>query len=269
MIAAFKALFKTRPSALCATAVVALIAWFLADSYADSLVEQGFNKIHELSDLTTLKWKLFIALAFMLEALLYLSWKMLRFYTSTVVQLRKAIRADKLDVHYQPIVDSRKGYLLGADSHSRWSPKGAAIAADSFITAAEKSELIRELTRSVMRRVAEDYSTYLWACKDFYITIKLTAHDLLDQTFPDFVAGIMATYNIPPSAIVFEINEIALFNHKGAATQLHRLRVCGHRIAMGDVGTGYFRHAFTEPALPVHALARRYFQCPANIKTLQ
>ena len=134
MIAAFKALFKTRPSALCATAVVALIAWFLADSYADSLVEQGFNKIHELSDLTTLKWKLFIALAFMLEALLYLSWKMLRFYTSTVVQLRKAIRADKLDVHYQPIVDSRKGYLLGADSHSRWSPKGAAIAADAFIT---------------------------------------------------------------------------------------------------------------------------------------
>jgi sensor c-di-GMP phosphodiesterase-like protein len=266
MIAAYRALLKTYPSALCATAAMALIAWFLADHYADRLFGQGLSKTHELNDL---KWTLFIALAFILEAVLYLSWRVLRYYTSTVVQLRKAIRADKLDVHYQPIVDSRKGYLVGAESHSRWRPKGAAIVADAFISAAEKSELICELTRSVMRRVAEDYSTYLWACKDFFITINLTAHDLLDQTFPDFVAGIMTTYNIPPSAIVFEINDSALLNHKGAATQLHRLRVYGHRIAMGNVGTSSFRHAFNEPALPVHALARRYFQCPANIRCLQ
>ncbi|WP_256669045.1 EAL domain-containing protein [Pseudomonas sp. C2B4] len=208
---------------------------------------------------------MFITLAFMLAALLYLSWRALRRHTATVVRLRNAIRTNKLDVHYQPIVDLRKGSLVGAESHSRWRSKGVATPADVSIAATQKPELACELTRSVIRRVAEDYSTYLWACKDFYITIDLTAQDLLDPTFANFVASIIATYNIPASAIVFEMTESALLDHKGAATQLHRLRAVGHRIAIGQFGTGYSRRSLIEPALPIHALARRYFQRPVNI----
>jgi sensor c-di-GMP phosphodiesterase-like protein len=206
-----------------------------------------------VSDLTGLKWKLFIALAFMAAALLYITWRIQRYCTSTVVQLRKAIRANKLDVHYQPIVNLRTGNLVGAESLSRWNTNGVAIAADVFIEAAERSELICELTRSVIRQVAEDYSTYLWACKDFYITINLSAQDILDPSFPEFVASIMATYNMPASIIVFEVTERALLDQKTAAVQLHKLRAYGHLIALDDFGTGYSSLSLIE-SVPVDIL---------------
>ncbi|OLF53082.1 EAL domain-containing protein [Pseudomonas chlororaphis] len=206
-----------------------------------------------LSALTALRWKLFIALAFMFEVLLYSAWKMNRHYASGVIQLREAIRANALEIHYQPIVDLRTGNLVGAQTLSRWSAKGVAIPAEAFVAAAARPELIRLLTRSVISRVAEDYSTYLWACKDFYITIDLCAQDILDRTFPDFVASVTATYNIPASAIVFAISEKALPDQKSAALQLHRLRAGGHRIAIDDLGTGYASFSLTE-SVPVDIL---------------
>ncbi|WP_433741072.1 EAL domain-containing protein [Pseudomonas putida] len=261
MFTAYKALFKPHVPALCATVTVALFSWLFANRLVHKLVEQSLNKPLQLSDLVALRWKLFIALAFIFAVLFYMAWKTLRHHGSTVVKLRKAIMTDTLDVHYQPIVDVRKGNLVGAESHSRWRSKGTAIPIGTLIAAAQKPDLVGELTRSVIRRVAEDYSTYLWACKDFYITIDLSAQELLDQTFADFVIGIMATYNIPACAIVFEVAESALLDHKGAATQLQRLRSGGHRIVIGTFGTGDSRLSLGEPALNIHALARRYFQC--------
>jgi sensor c-di-GMP phosphodiesterase-like protein len=207
------------------------------------------------------------------------------------------------------------------------------VPADVFIALAEKSDLICKLTRSVIRQVAEDYSTYLWACKDFYITVNLSARDIQDPTFPDFVAGLLATYRMPARAMTFEITERTLLDQQSAAMQLRRLRASGHRIAVDDFGIGYCNlslldsvpfdilkidrsfiaddkiaatdalwrhiarlarslrlkvvaegvehpeqlpHLVSEgvvlaqgwlfcKALPVQALARRYFQCPANI----
>ena len=206
-----------------------------------------------LSDLTALRWKLFIGLVLMFGALLFIAWKTQRYYTSTAVRLRKAIRANQLAVHYQPIVNLCTGDLVGAEALSRWRFKGVSVPADVFIVAAEQSDLICELTRSVIRQVAEDYSTYLWACKNFYVTVNISAQDIQDQTFADFVASIIATYNMPASAIVFEVTERALLDQKSAAIQLHRLRACGHRIAIDDFGTGYSSLSLIE-SVPVDIL---------------
>ncbi len=286
-----------------------------------------------LSYLTSLKFKLFIGLACVFTALLLLARCIQRHYTSTAVRLRNALKANTLGVHYQPIVNLTTGYLVGAESLSHWNDNGTQVPADVFIPVAEKSDLIRKLTRSVIRQVAEDYSTYLWACKDFYITVNLCAQDIQDPNFPDYVASVLATYNMPASAMTFEITERTLLDQKPAAMQLRRLRACGHRIAVDDFGTGYSNlslldsvpfdilkidrsfiaddriaakdalwrhiarlakslrlkvvaegvetqeqlpHLVSEgvllaqgwlfcKALPIQALARRYFQCPANI----
>lgn len=214
-------------------------------------------------DLTNPSWKFFITVTLILLILLCVAWWARRYYSSTVIQLRKAIRTNKLDVHYRPIVNLSTGHLVGAVSRARWSSKETAIATD-------KSDLTCVLTRAVIRRVAEDYSTWLWACKDFSITVNLCDQNILDQTFADFMADIMATYNLPASVIVFVVSETALSDQKNAATPLCRLRAAGHRIAI-DVAEGVdTRQPLTQDwlfpkELPAQALARRYFQCPANI----
>ncbi|POF43875.1 signal transduction protein [Pseudomonas laurylsulfativorans] len=286
-----------------------------------------------LSSLTGLTFKLFIGLVCVFAALLLLARSIQRHYTSTAVRLRRALKANTLGVHYQPIVNLTTGYLVGAESLSHWSDNGTHVPADVFIAVAEKSDLIRKLTRSVIEQVAEDYSTYLWACKDFYITVNLCAQDIQDPNFPDYVASVLAAYNMPASAMAFEITERTLLDQKPAAMQLQRLRAHGHRIAVDDFGIGYCNlslldsvpfdilkidrsfiandriapkdalwrqiaqlaksqrlkvvaegvetpeqlpHLVSEgvllaqgwlfsKALPIQALARRYFQCPANI----
>ncbi|MFY0731808.1 EAL domain-containing protein [Pseudomonas sp. NFX15] len=288
-----------------------------------------------LSYLTGLKFKLFIGLACLFAVLLLLVGFAHRHYNSTCEQLRKAIKANKLSVDYQPIVNLTTGYLVGAEALSRWNANGTQVPADLFIPLAEKSDLICDLTRSVIRQVAEDYSTYLWACTDFYITVNLSAQDIQDPTFADFVASVLTTYQMPASAMVFEITERTLLDHKLAAMQLRRLRACGHRIAVDDFGVGYSNLALLDSvpfdilkidrsfisedkiathdalwrhiarlakslrlkvvaegvesqqqlphlisggvllaqgwlfsrALPIQALARRYFQCPVNIQS--
>jgi sensor c-di-GMP phosphodiesterase-like protein len=286
-----------------------------------------------LSELTGLRFKLFIGVACVFAVLLLLASCTQRHYTLTAVRLRHAIKANVLGVHYQPIVNLNTGYLEGAEALSHWDHNGTPVPADVFIALAEKSDLICKLTHSVIRQVAEDYSTYLWACKDFYITVNLSARDIQDPTFPDFVAGLLATYRMPARAMTFEITERTLLDQQSAAMQLRRLRASGHRIAVDDFGIGYCNlslldsvpfdilkidrsfiaddkiaatdalwrhiarlarslrlkvvaegvehpeqlpHLVSEgvvlaqgwlfcKALPVQALARRYFQCPANI----
>jgi sensor c-di-GMP phosphodiesterase-like protein len=238
MVAAYNALLGRQTLALCTTVAACSAVWLGPESLAGN---------------PGLSWMLFIALALIPGAMFYTARRIQSYCTSPAAQLRKAISANELDINYQPIINLRTGKLVGAQSLSRWSLNGVAIPGDVFIAAAEKSDLICELTRSVIRRVAEDYCTHLWACKDFYITINLSAQDILDPTFPDFVANILATYNLPASVMVFEVTEKAFLSPISAATQLNRLRACGHRIAIVDVGSSYSGLAFIE-SVPVDIL---------------
>jgi sensor c-di-GMP phosphodiesterase-like protein len=195
---------------------------------------------------------------------MFAAYKAQRHWRSVAVQLRKSTRAYQLQVHYQPIVNLTTGNLVGAQARPYWRREANAIAPGVGVAATGQSGLIGELTRSVIRQVAEDHCTYLWACTDFSITVNLYAQDILDPAFPDFVADIMTTYNLPPSAIAFEVTTNALQDPKRAANQLHRLRVCGHRIAMDDCGSRSTCLSFIE-SLPAKALARRHFQRPMDV----
>lgn len=70
-------------------------------------------------------------------------------YFSLPAKLRLALSENRLKLLYQPIVDMRTGQWRGAEALLRWSLDGQAISPEVFIPLAEKSGLIRELTRWV------------------------------------------------------------------------------------------------------------------------
>lgn len=160
-------------------------------------------------------------------------------YISIVLKLRKALKRNQLRVNYQPIVNMNTGEWVGMESLLRWSPGGKPLSPAVFIPAAEESGMIGEVTRWVVRRVAEDYSQYLWACKGLYITINLSAQDVEDETFADFVRELLADFEMPAHLIIFEVTESSLLDRDKASLQLQRLRSQGHRVAVDDFGTGY------------------------------
>jgi sensor c-di-GMP phosphodiesterase-like protein len=93
---------------------------------------------------------------------------------SLPAKLRCAMKNNQLNLHYQPIVNMHNGQWKGAEALLRWRVNGQPISPEVFIPAAESTGMIVELTRWVCQRVAEDYARYLWACKDFYITVNLS-----------------------------------------------------------------------------------------------
>lgn len=174
-------------------------------------------------------------------------------YFSLRGKLRTALSQNQLQVHYQPIVDMQTGQWKGAESLLRWNVDGVPVPPAVFIPLAEQTGLIRDLTRWVCQRVAEEHSTYLWACKDLYVTINLSAADVVDATFPDFVGTLFRAHEIQASRIVFEVTEGTHLDKEVASVQLQRLRELGHKIAVDDFGTGYSNLSYLKD-LPVDIL---------------
>jgi EAL domain-containing protein (putative c-di-GMP-specific phosphodiesterase class I) len=167
-------------------------------------------------------------------------------YFSLQANFRRALEKNQLRMHYQPIVDMRTGAWIGAEALLRWTRNGTAISPGEFIPVIEKSWLMPLTTRWICQQVIEDYSRVFWACESFYISINLSAQDVLDPTFADFIAQLLGQYHVPASRIVFEVTEGVMLDKQDATTQLNRLRAQGHKIALDDFGTGYSNLAYLD-----------------------
>ncbi|MGZ0717757.1 EAL domain-containing protein [Pseudomonas palleroniana] len=175
------------------------------------------------------------------------------YYFSMQAKFRKALANDELNMHYQPIVDMRTGLWVGAEALLRWTYKGRAISPAVFIPLIEQSGIMSLTTRWVCQRVIEDYSRLIWACDSFYISINLSAQDVSDPTFAEFIQQLLSQYRIPASRIVFEVTEGVMLDTREAILQLDQLRAQGHKIALDDFGTGYSNFSYLD-CLPLDIL---------------
>ncbi|WP_171057385.1 EAL domain-containing protein [Pseudomonas fluorescens] len=164
-----------------------------------------------------------------------------------------AIRHNQLSLEYQPIVDLRTGQWRGAEALLRWSAKGQSINPALIVAEVERSGLVCDLTRWVCRRVAEDYAAFFQHGAGRYFTINLSAKDLADPHFVEFVSALFTQYDVPAACIVFELTESVMVDKEQAVAQLQRLHDLGHRIALDDFGTGYSSLSYLEH-LPVDIL---------------
>jgi diguanylate cyclase (GGDEF)-like protein len=170
-------------------------------------------------------------------------------------ELRHAIEADDLILHFQPKIDLRTRRVCGAEALVRWRhPERGLIPPDVFIPLAEHAGLIKPLTRwvvdSALRQSRE------WRARGWDITIAVNAsvQDLRDAAFPDFVFGLLEHHQVPASALRVEITESAMMNDFGRTREvLDRLRSFGIGVSVDDFGTGYSSLAYLK-RLPVNEL---------------
>jgi sensor c-di-GMP phosphodiesterase-like protein len=155
-------------------------------------------------------------------------------------RLRTALRAGALSLAYQPIVRLADHSTVGAEALLRWTDEqGNAIPPDLFIAAAEEGGFIPDITRYVVRRTLSELAPELRAQPGFQVTVNLSAQDLLDETFPAFVAAALAFMRVAPASIGFEVTERSTANHASIGAGIRRLREAGHRVYIDDFGTGY------------------------------
>lgn len=158
-----------------------------------------------------------------------------------ISDLSSAITDNGLHMNYQPKLAMADGSLQQVEALVRWiHPELGFISPEEFIFLAEQSGQITDLTRHILRRVAEDARHWHAAGLDIGVAINLSAMDLTRPELIDEVAAAFSDWPLPMSRITLEVTESALMEEpKTALDTLYRLRELGVTLSVDDFGTGY------------------------------
>lgn len=158
-----------------------------------------------------------------------------------VGELRRALEASQLKVHYQPTADLRKNKITGVEALVRWDhPQKGAIMPDEFIPLAEHTGLIKPLTVFVLNEAL--HQAHLWNNNGLFLrmAVNLSARSLHDPDLVTHVAGSLDRWNIPAEQLQMEITESAIMEDPiRAMTTLTKLNRMGVKLSIDDFGTGY------------------------------
>lgn len=152
-------------------------------------------------------------------------------------ELPRAVAANALDVHYQPIVASDGGRIAGVEALLRWTHKDrGAISPAQFIPVAEQIGLMDELGAFVLRRALQDAKNW----PDVYVSVNLSPLQVRDRGIVDVVRQALWDAGIAPSKLMLEITEgVLIDNPEEMLKRIQELRALGVRIALDDFGSGY------------------------------
>jgi diguanylate cyclase (GGDEF)-like protein/PAS domain S-box-containing protein len=171
--------------------------------------------------------------------------------------LRQAVKSQTFEMHYQPIVLLESSMCVGFEALVRWTRNGRPVSPADFIPIAEELGLMDSLGGWVLQESCRQFTQwrrqYPAAALD-YITVNVSARQLMQQGFMRFVEETVLEAGIRPCDLRLEITETALMhNPREAAQVLHSLRDFGVKIYLDDFGTGYSSLSHLHK-LPVDAL---------------
>jgi diguanylate cyclase (GGDEF)-like protein len=170
-------------------------------------------------------------------------------------ELRRAIDEGELVLYYQPKADLRSGRIVGAEALVRWQhPERGLIPPNDFIPIAERTGLIKPLSRHVVAAALLQCAAWNAAGLELNVSVNLTIPDLLDLELPDRIADRLAETGVRPEQLELEVTESTILADPfGVRQVLNRLNEMGLRLAIDDFGTGYSSLAYLK-RLPVQTI---------------
>ena len=156
----------------------------------------------------------------------------------TARELRHAIGAGELVVHYQPLASTPDGEVCGFEALVRWNhPERGMVPPMEFIPLAEEMGLIGQLGDWVLRQACADAATW---DRPLSVAVNISAVQLHEPDLPGRIHAILVNSGLSPHRLELEITETALIEDtQKALDTLRRLKALGVRIAMDDFGTGF------------------------------
>lgn len=160
---------------------------------------------------------------------------------SLMGELRKAIHLDELALHYQPKIDLNSGKVVGVEALLRWQhPHLGFIPPDEFIPLAERTGVIKPLTRWVIAEAIACIKRLQGRGLDIPVAVNISARNLLETDLADAIVEQLHRNQLAAAQLTIEITESAVMEelHQSLAIleQLQKARI---GISVDDFGTGY------------------------------
>jgi EAL domain-containing protein (putative c-di-GMP-specific phosphodiesterase class I) len=152
--------------------------------------------------------------------------------------IRDGIAAGEFVPYYQPQIDLETGKLTAFEVLARWhSPTKGLIEPAEFMTVAEGSGLIAELSMSVMKQAFEEARP--WPA-ELRIAVNISPVQFRDSQLAERILKLLTETNFPPSRLEVEITETSFLEDRDTAlTIVESLKNVGVTISLDDFGTGY------------------------------
>jgi diguanylate cyclase (GGDEF)-like protein len=152
-------------------------------------------------------------------------------------ELPRALTANGLELHYQPIVSSQGARIVGVEALLRWThATRGPIPPATFIPVAEQMGLMDTLGAFVLRRALGEAKRW----PDLYVAVNLSPLQVRDASIVELVRSALAESGVPPARLMLEITEgVLIDNPDEMVKRIEDLHALGVRVALDDFGSGY------------------------------
>jgi len=172
-----------------------------------------------------------------------------------IANLRHAIDANELVLHYQPKASLEDGRVEAVEALVRWEhPSLGFLYPDRFIPLAEQTDLIDRLTEWVLTTALTDIRDLGEGFGDVAVSVNVSARTLGRARFAQQVIKVLDTVGVAPERLMIEITETALLTDPPRASAvLGELDAVGVRVSLDDFGIGQTSLGYLS-SIPVHEL---------------
>lgn len=158
-------------------------------------------------------------------------------------QLRSAVAAEQLELHYQPKIRLADGSTSGLEALVRWRhPDRGLVSPAEFIPTAERTGIIRDLSYWVLETALDLLTKRQAEGAEGKMAVNLSPRLLND---PDLVDRVGALLHGRGGLLEFELTEHAVMTDPHATgAVMRRLTDVGATFSIDDFGTGYSSLAY-------------------------
>ncbi|SDH04230.1 PAS domain S-box protein [Roseospirillum parvum] len=161
--------------------------------------------------------------------------------TNMETDLRRAVAARQIEVHFQPMVDASGKAVIGAEALVRWvHPTAGPVPPAEFLPIAEEIGLGPDIGHIVLDCACRQAAAWraLPGREHLFVSVNVATRQLMEDDLATMVATALDEHGLPPDALVLEFGEKVLL-HDGPAIEgtLLRLAAQGVRLAIDDFGT--------------------------------
>jgi EAL domain-containing protein (putative c-di-GMP-specific phosphodiesterase class I) len=155
--------------------------------------------------------------------------------------LERAIRANEIDLSFQPQVDIGSGRPVAAEALVRWRHARAGdIPPTTVIGIAERTGLMGALNFHILNAALRQASQ--WRAQGIAprIAVNISIGMLTDRELPSVIDQALRTWSVEGSSLTLEIAESSMIaDAERSGAVLTRLKALGIGIALDDFGSGY------------------------------
>jgi diguanylate cyclase (GGDEF)-like protein/PAS domain S-box-containing protein len=160
-------------------------------------------------------------------------------------ELRNAMHANQLALHYHPVVALEDGGVTGLEALVRWDhPERGILLPGEFMPLAETTGLIVEIGWWVLREACRQLRSwqleYPSAAFRLTMSVNLSAKQFVQPNLVQKIDMILEETALDPASLRLDLKEaVVMQNADLAARMLSQLRERGIQICLDDFGSGY------------------------------